>query len=674
MKKLLAVLSKGYCGTTSFNLKPNSVLALLVSFLLSNSPVFAIQHGIADSIAMLPGHDTVKIRLAVDAALRLESSDYDNAHECALWALNKSRAAKYEWGILNAYYSLASMEYENNNAADMQNYLDTLMRFEDFRGFQRILGDVYNLRGIAFYYESDHINALRYWEKALNLIPREERSGIYSNIGNIYLSNEKLDEALEHYLKAIEINKEINQQVFLVINYINAARCYTYSDTEQVYYLKLGEQTAREANYTRMLPHFFFDLSNYYAANNEFGRTNEYVDSLRLLAKEEEWLEGIIAEAEANYMFYLARYKSIHEDVDNDSIYLGSLNIRELYGAARDTYEDLLASSNLSDYRTRMYFHKQLADINTELQDYQAATRDYQMAYLYKDSMAQNQSLFQLKQLELEQEEAQKREAELVANQERQQQRNRLTIALILIVLVVLIAIGLLARLRFVNRTKRIIQKEKERSDELLHNILPAEVAAELKEKGESEAKDFDNVTVLFTDFAGFTQTAEKFTAKELVGEINTCFKAFDEIIQKYQIEKIKTIGDAYMAAGGLHVPRISEPTDVVNAALEMQQFMVARKVARHAQNLQAFDMRVGIHTGPVVAGIVGVKKFQYDIWGDTVNTANRMESNGQVGKVNISQATYELLKDDPQFAFESRGKIEAKGKGEMEMWFVSKK
>lgn len=127
------------------------------------------------------------------------------------------------------------------------------------------------------------------------------------------------------------------------------------------------------------------------------------------------------------------------------------------------------------------------------------------------------------------------------------------------------------------------------------------------------------------------------------------------------------------MAAGGLHLPRTSEPSDLVKAAIEMQDFMLARREKHATQNLAAFDMRVGIHTGPVVAGIVGVKKFQYDIWGDTVNTASRMESAGKAGNVNISQATYEILKDDQQFTFESRGKIEVKGKGEMEMWFVSK-
>ncbi|MBK7554406.1 MAG: hypothetical protein IPI55_07355 [Flavobacteriales bacterium] len=231
------------------------------------------------------------------------------------------------------------------------------------------------------------------------------------------------------------------------------------------------------------------------------------------------------------------------------------------------------------------------------------------------------------------------------------------------------------------------VYRGKKRSDALLLNILPAEVANELKAKGHADAKHFDQVTILFTDFKGFTEASEKLSPQELVEELNTCFKAFDGIITARGIEKIKTIGDAYMCAGGLPVPSSSTPVGVVQAALEMQAFMVARKTEREAAGKPFFEMRVGIHTGPVVAGIVGVKKFAYDIWGDTVNTASRMESSGEVGQVNISEATYRLLVDGcsssngsttsnnqptTEFTFTPRGKIQAKGKGEMEMYFVA--
>ncbi len=218
---------------------------------------------------------------------------------------------------------------------------------------------------------------------------------------------------------------------------------------------------------------------------------------------------------------------------------------------------------------------------------------------------------------------------------------------------------------------KDIILKEKERSERLLLNILPAEVAEELKLNGVSPARTFDEVTVLFTDFKEFTIISEQLTATELVDEINICFKAFDEITSQYKIEKIKTIGDAYLAAGGLHLPRQTEPKNVVLAALAMQKFMCERKALNTQRGTVGFEMRCGIHTGPVVAGIVGVKKFQYDIWGDTVNTAARMESSGEIDKVNISESTYHVISDDPQFTFTDRGILSAKNKGEIQMYFV---
>ncbi len=213
------------------------------------------------------------------------------------------------------------------------------------------------------------------------------------------------------------------------------------------------------------------------------------------------------------------------------------------------------------------------------------------------------------------------------------------------------------------------IKKEKGISDNLLLNILPAEVAEELKVNGKVEPKYFDNVTVLFTDFKEFTKIAERLSANEMVTEINYCFSAFDDIISRHKIEKIKTIGDAYMAAGGIN-DQDCPPCSIVKAAFEMQQFMVERKDTLEKAGRSGFEMRLGIHTGPVVAGVVGIKKFQYDIWGDTVNIASRMEHNGAVGRVNISKATYELVKD--KFECEYRGEMEVKGKGQMAMYYVS--
>ncbi|TGN07015.1 adenylate/guanylate cyclase domain-containing protein [Leptospira ilyithenensis] len=223
-------------------------------------------------------------------------------------------------------------------------------------------------------------------------------------------------------------------------------------------------------------------------------------------------------------------------------------------------------------------------------------------------------------------------------------------------------------------REKALIAQDKaeeamEESEKLLLNILPTKVAQELKLKGSVTPARFESVTVLFTDFKGFTRVAEGMEEQELVQELDACFTQFDEIILRNNLEKLKTIGDSYMCAGGLPVQNHTNAIDACLAALEIQSFMNQLKEIKTALNLPFWELRLGIHTGPVVAGVVGRFKFAYDIWGDTVNTASRMESGGESGKINVSSETYSLVKYF--FVTEYRGKIYGKNKGELDMYFV---
>lgn len=221
--------------------------------------------------------------------------------------------------------------------------------------------------------------------------------------------------------------------------------------------------------------------------------------------------------------------------------------------------------------------------------------------------------------------------------------------------------------------TERTLQlsQEKEKSDQLLKNILPVHTAEELKNTGRAQARKYDEATILFADVKGFTFTAEKLMPEDLVNIIDFYFRNFDRIVEEYGLEKIKTIGDAYMAAGGLPDDNKARPADVVRAAIAMQRFAEEAAQSQASKGWPPFSIRVGIHTGPVVAGVVGTHKFAYDIWGDTVNLASRMEQSGEPGKVNISGATFAFIKED--FECHYRGKIEAKNKGELDMYFVEK-
>lgn len=221
------------------------------------------------------------------------------------------------------------------------------------------------------------------------------------------------------------------------------------------------------------------------------------------------------------------------------------------------------------------------------------------------------------------------------------------------------------------SKTLNLVNIEREKSDNLLLNILPEATAKELKEIGYATPKYYEFVTVLFTDFKGFTQKAEKLTPHQVIEELNACFLAFDEICEKYNLEKIKTIGDSYMCVGGLPTANQTNAFDAVSAGLAMQAWMRNWKIEKEAKGETAWELRLGIHSGEAIAGVVGKNKFAYDVWGDTVNLASRMESAGEAGKVNISETTYLLVKD--QFECTHRGDIEAKNKGKVAMYFVEK-
>jgi class 3 adenylate cyclase len=265
----------------------------------------------------------------------------------------------------------------------------------------------------------------------------------------------------------------------------------------------------------------------------------------------------------------------------------------------------------------------------------------------------------------------------LVSENEQLESKYNFRITLIVVIFAVLLFLilyflgkNLKATNKKLFRKNSIIRQQQKKTEELVLGILPHQIALELKEKGFATPRHYESVTIMFTDFKGFTNYAEKVSPEKLIFELNYCFSAFDKIAEKYNLEKIKTIGDAYMCAGGIPTPNQTHALDAVRAGLAMQEFMLEWGKKRIEQGDEILELRIGINTGAVVAGVIGTSKFAYDIWGDAVNLAARLEGGSEVGLVNISESTYLLIKE--KFSCVHRGKIKAKNKGEVDMYYVS--
>jgi guanylate cyclase len=216
------------------------------------------------------------------------------------------------------------------------------------------------------------------------------------------------------------------------------------------------------------------------------------------------------------------------------------------------------------------------------------------------------------------------------------------------------------------NKAYALLAVEQEKSNNLLLNVLPKEIADILKSKDQTIADHFEEASILFADLVGFTQLTQSLTPEEMIGLLNEIYSHFDSLVDKYSLEKIRTIGDNYMVASGVPTPRADHAQALAKMALDMLKYTESLPV----QNGTLINFRIGIDSGPLVAGVIGKKNFHYDVWGDTVNTASRMESHGLPGKIQVTKDTYRILKDE--YIFELRGKLDVKGKGEMETWFLA--
>ncbi len=650
-----------------------------------------------------PVHDTIKVDAYLALAAQYQGTSPQEAIRYATQAYTLAQTSGANPQLISTLGWLAYLSEQTGDLPTALSYNQKALVLAQEAGNKRKQGILLN--NIAAIYKDrgdlDHALTLNMESLALHM-ELKDTVGIattYNNLGLIYQGQGKIEEALDHFSKALQVYevKHDTEGMATALQNIGAI------------YKEQKEFDAALLNIRRSLAISLGSGDKYsagYALNSLGGihESNHRLDSARYYYQQALQVRTSI-EDQQGQAYTLKNLGNVYEQLfqhdEAIAAYQKSLllfeTLEDKWGLAKVTQEYgtlLLKQGKLAD--AEQYLQKSIrlarelgypADISAAalpLQQLYRQKGDYLRALvMYDEYLLMHDSILndnnRRAAIRTQYKYAyDKKEAALKSEQEKQnaiaaaELRNQKLLRnsfLLGLLLVMAFAIVVLLQRNRIGREKKISDAEKHRSEELLLNILPEEVAEELKATGTAKAKAFTMVTVMLTDFKDFTTISEKVSAELLVAEIHHCFSAFDLIIQKYKIEKIKTIGDAYLCASGLPESNYSHSTDMIMAAFEIRDFMQKRKLEKEARGELPFEIRIGIHTGPVVAGIVGVKKYAYDIWGDTVNLAARLEQNSEAGKINVSEKTYELVKD--KFNFTYRGKIEAKNKGMINMYFV---
>lgn len=568
--------------------------------------------------------DTGKVLLLLDISFYSANINPDTGLRYGTQALQLAEKLQFGRGIAEANRYIG-INYNGRSLFPraLEHYLQAMKKYEELHDENGVAKTQVSM-GLVYMSKSDSANAIFYLQQALAKLKNQGKKNmvakVLNNIGSVYLDALDLPKALTWYNEALRQNEALGDISATESTTSNLGGVYyemKRPDDALTYYfraLKLNEQTG---NLSNRATHSCCIGNTYLYIARDTGNT----------ALLESLFEGDRTKALLEAKKYMESGLAIFEQLGNlNSSYKYYRYLSEVQQLLGDEINALANYKKFADARDSVY-----NESNTK----NMVTMQLQFEYDKKDAIAQ----------------AELNRQKLVRNG-----------------FVIGFAIMLLFAFVFLAQRNRI-RKGKKESDELLLNILPEEVAGELKKSGTSEARHYDEVSIMFTDFKGFTALAEQLNPKELVSEIDYCFRKFDAIITAHGIEKIKTIGDAYMAVAGLPVPDNDHAVNLVRAALEIRDFMEEYKHERLQQGKIYFEIRIGIHSGEVVAGIVGAKKFAYDVWGDTVNMAARMESSGETGKVNISESTFNLV--NSHFTCTSRGEIDAKGKGKVNMYFV---
>jgi class 3 adenylate cyclase/tetratricopeptide (TPR) repeat protein len=556
-----------------------------------------------------------------------------------------------------------------------QNYAEALSRFRQVEnkmdaGKWVHLPSLFSNMGVAYFNLGDWKNAELYFQKALSNLNKNEKDewegSLMNLMARVHLRQDDYYQALQ-YVKKAEYAAEKNKDVEVLEK--------VYETSAEVY--------QRLYDFEKSLDYF----KRYLKINDSLQleerlKQQKIVEQQILLERSEKEIRLLLASKELQDL-------AIQQlELEKEKLALASENL-ELEATRRQQAVTLLKREKEIQKTQLLNQELEAKRARQELlltaERLETARKDKEIALLNEKEARQRLELAEKEaaekqkeqQIELLTQEKKINELELAGIRSFKRFAYGMGAALLAIIGLILTGFLFARKTNFklkaqkaeIEQQKDIISEERNKSDELLLNILPLATAKELKEKGKAEPKLYDDVSVLFADFTGFTSIAGKMNPDEVVRELNICFEAFDKIIEKYGLEKIKTIGDSYMVAGGVPQHLEGHAEKMVKAGVEMQQYLESRYSLKKKEGNDYWRMRVGIHSGPVVAGVIGQKKFAYDIWGDTVNISSRLETACDPGQVNISESTQSRI--NGQFTLEPRGAIPVKGKGEMKMFFV---
>lgn len=586
-------------------------------------------------------------------------------------ALDLSEKLDYHKGkaLANKFIGLGYY-FQGDYWETINHWQQSLISFEEINDKVGV-SNILNNMGAVYYAEGDDTRALEYYLESLKAAEATTdtmRIVVASiNIGTIYLKDPSThNQAQEYYLAALPLTEVLGDYDAEGTVSVNLGEIYyqrgiadsiIHLDTA-LYYYERSLEAFKMTSYGNV-PYAMTCIGKVHMRRGEFSKAIELQNAAYEIAKKSDaklWMTSSLLGLAQTY-------------VEQDDI----RSAISTYKIAEGIAEEIGAKNELSNA------YQGLAESYAKLYDYDNAYRYQALLTDIKDTLyvAANDKKIQALQFNYE---LDKREGqiELLTTDKMlqdaiiQKQKFVKNAFIAGFILIMMVAFQTLRSYYRKVKTNKLLDRQKVEIETLVLNILPAEVASELRTEGSATPRSYESVSVLFTDFKGFTTIASGLAPKDLVAELNDFFIAFDDIAVRNNLEKIKTIGDAYMCAGGIPTTNNTHHLDTVNAGLEMQEYMLRTNKIRESKGQQTWGLRIGIHTGPVVAGVVGKKKFAYDIWGNAVNIASRMESSGEADRLNISAATYDLVKD--QYECEFRGKIYAKNVGDIDMYFVNSK